>query len=378
MPTPAPTPSPDIQPPVAAAAVRDAGVILFRNGHSALYRYDGDSGTIENLLPSSAWSFIRETGSGVYALGLNAGAAFVPWSGAPTDTACGIVIAVSSTGACVARSYDAAGGLFVQYPELGATLLLPRDWGAGLAWWDPTSRYIAVTRTIDQRCMRCPNTLWLIGPDGVPRRLYDPQGRGAVTRVWWSPSGRSLAVSLSTGCAGCDANAGDPLVVLDVATGAAVDLGRTPGSSDVRWSPRGDLAFVSGTLYEIARSELRVRTSAGLTSTIATSATHPAWDSSGSKLGWIAGGGSAVTRNVDTGETTRVTCGDRTVVGIRFSARGDGQLLLCRLPDPVLDRYELHYRSNARDVTVIERLGGSLAYLVTPDFFELVAWSEDL
>jgi len=180
--TPLPTPSPtarpqptvSILPPLAPGALSEADVVVVRDGFGTLYRYVGATGRVEPVISSTGWTFARQTASGLYAIGLQGGVVFVPWSGAPQIVTCGgVALAISATGACASRRYGPDGGLYVQHPGAAPLRILPPDWGAGQIAWDPSSRRLALTRTVDQRCMRCPNALYVITPDGSPRLLYD-------------------------------------------------------------------------------------------------------------------------------------------------------------------------------------------------------------
>jgi hypothetical protein len=48
---------------------------------------------------------------------------------------------------------------------------------------------------------------------------------------------------------------------------------------------------------------------------------------------------------------------------------------LCKSPDANLDRYDVHFVTAGRDLTVVRGLGGTLAYnFDSPDLFAIVAW----
>src|SRR5207245_2753905 len=181
-----------------------------RDGFGTLYRYVGATGRVEPVISSTGWTFARQTASGLYAIGLQGGVVFVPWSGAPQIVTCGgVALAISATGACASRRYGPDGGLYVQHPGAAPLRILPPDWGAGQIAWDPSSRRLALTRTVDQRCMRCPNALYVITPDGSPRLLYDTHvdethfgPLGAVARVLWSPAGVACGGGGGGGSAG--------------------------------------------------------------------------------------------------------------------------------------------------------------------------------
>jgi len=379
-----PQPTVSILPPLARGALPEAGVVVVRDGFGSLYRYDGATGRVEPVISFTGWTFARQTASGLYAIGLQGGVVFVPWSGAPQIVTCGgVALAISATGACASRRYGPDGGLYVQYPGAAPLRILPPDWGAGQIAWDPSSRRLALTRTVDQRCVRCPNALYVITPDGSPRLLYDTHvdethfgPLGAVARVLWSPAGDLIAASLSTGCAGCDSSAGNGLLVIDPASDRAIPLGVTPEMApDIAWSANGDLAFVSGTLERLADSELKLRRRDGSITTIDPRGSRPAWSAAGDRLAWVRGDGSAAVVDLAGGDRRPIRCADGDVAGIRFNSSGEALLLLCRLPGSDLDRYSIRYVASGRDTVVLEQVGGTLAYAIGPDFFDLAAWS---
>jgi len=320
----------------------------------------------------------------VYEVGTHGGAVFVPWSGTTRLVSCpGWIVAISRADACASRVSDPPAGMYVQYPGTGARRILPLDWGGGVAAWDPGSRRLAITRTVDERCMRCPDALYVIDADGTPRLLFDTHvdanhtdPRGAVARMAWSPDGDLIATSFSTGCAGCDFKGGSGLLLIDPATSRFTDLGVTPGSpSDLAWSPTGELAYVSGTFEKIADSVLRLRGSDGTVGALDTYAAHPTWSADGGRLAWIRSDGTAAVLDRASDARTVVRCRDGSVAGIRFGT-DDSMLLLCRMPDRNVGRYDIRYLDATHDAVVMEQLGGTLAYFIGPDFLDLVAWSK--
>lgn len=382
-PTARPSPTVHIVPPVSGGPLPEAGVLVVRDAVGTLYRYDGATGAIERLTPLSAWTIARQTASGVYEIGTHGGALFVPWSGAPRTTACSdTIIAISATGACVTQRYDPVAGVYVHYPPAPAVRILPADWGAGIAEWDPSSRRLAITRTVDQRCMRCLNALYVVDADGTPRLLYDTHDRtavgqfGAVARMLWSSTGDLLVASLSTGCAGCDSTGGYPLLLLDPASGARVELGTTPlMDQDVAWSANGDLAFASGTFDRRAAAMLELRRRDGRVSDIDRGGIDPAWSAGGDRLAWVRSDGTGAVLDLAAGERKPVRCADGRVAGIQFAADDAALLLLCRLPGTDLDRYTIRYVDGSRDTVLVDGVGGGLAYIIPADFFGIAAWS---
>lgn len=379
-PTVTPTPGPTPPPPAALGAAPAVGTIVIRDGFGTLYRYDGAAGSVERLTALSSWIVARETGAGAYELGLQGGGVFVPWSGDPTPIACdGVILAIATTGTCLSRSFGADGGVFVSADGRGR-LLLPPDWGAAMGQWDRGGRQLAVARITDTRCMRCPSTLWVIGSDGTPREAYDPccadpdRGR-TVSGIAWAPDGRSIAVSVTTGCAGCQGAAGAGLAVVDVGTGAVTGLGPTPvavGSS--AWSVTGMLAFVRGTQNTPTTNVLELRDAEGAVRPLDPGGYSPTWDASGGRLGWATADGTAVVLDIATGAREIAGCGGQRVSALRFDAEGTGLLLVCSPGVAPYELAELHYSSGGRDLPLL-RYWRNVGPFYASDLSLEIAWS---
>jgi hypothetical protein len=207
--------------------------------------------------------------------------------------------------------------------------------------------------------MRCPSTLWVIGPAGTPRQVYDPccadPDRGwSVSGIAWAPDGAAIAVSVSTGCAGCQGTAGAGLAIVDVGTGTVTGLGPTPvavGSS--AWSVTGMLAFVRGTQSTPAMNVLQLRDADGAVRPLDTGGYSPTWDATGGRLGWATADGRAVILDVATGAREVVGCGDLKVSALRFDSEGTGLLLVCSPGGASYEVAELHYASQGRDLPLL-------------------------
>lgn len=377
--TPAPTVR--IVPPRAAGIVPEAGTLIVRGDGGTLYRYDGTTGTIEQLTSISAWTPLQETVDGVFEMGLQGGVVFVPWRGSPSVVACGSGASpsVSRIGACASVGFGSGGGAFARYPsEAVPRQILPADWQPQAVAWDPDSRRLAVLRfTTDPAGyqVRAHDALWMLERDGSLRKVYEPCcGSNGVGLMRWSPSGDLLALLLSSGCAGCDGEGGNPLELIDPVTGRLTVLGPTPGiTADFSWSPTGAIAFVRGTLNTRSDAALIVRTAGGTERQLDTGSYSPTWDATGERLAWARPDGSAVVLDLSTGERTTVRCGDQAVVGARFANTGNGLLLLCRRADPNLDIFDLFFESGGRLKAVVTDLGGGLRS-VPQDIRQLVAW----
>jgi hypothetical protein len=380
-PTAKPAPTVRIIPALAVGSVPEAGTLIVRGAAGALYRYDGVAGTIEQLTDVSAWTPLQETAAGVFEMGLQGGVLFVPWRGAPSIVACGSGASpsVSRIGACASVGFGTAGGAFARYPsEVVPRQILPADWQPQAVAWDPDSRRLAVLRfTTDPAGyqVRAHDALWILERDGSLRRVYEPCcGAKGIALMRWSPSGDLLALLLSSGCAGCDGQGGNPLELIDPVTGRLTELGPTPGgTADFSWSPSGAIAFVRGTLSARAEAALIVRTPAGAERQLETGSYSPTWDPTGERLAWARPDGTAVVLVISTGERTTVTCGDQAVVGARFANSGNGLLLLCRRADPNLDIFDLFFETGGTLKAMVTDLGGGLRS-VPPDIRQLVAW----
>jgi hypothetical protein len=176
-----------------------------------------------------------------------------------------------------------------------------------------------------------------------------------VSGIAWAPDGRSIAVSVTTGCAGCQATAGARLAVVDVKTTTASELGPTPvaiGAS--AWSTSGMLAFVSGTQSTPGTNTLELRNVRGEVRLIDRGGFAPTWDEAGDRLGWARADGTAAVLDISTGEQQVVQCGGKKVSALRFDAGGTGLLLLCSPGVASFEVAELHYVVQGRDLPLLQ------------------------
>lgn len=378
-PTATPVPTVVYEAPVADRAVPELGTLVLAAQDGHLYRYDGAAGSIEKLTSLSAWRVLRQTRDGAYFTGLHGGVLFVPWHGQPAVVPCGrgLFVDISSGRACASLGFGPDGGVFVKYAEeVVARRILAPDWRAeGLAW-HPDSRRLALLRLTRDAAgyqIRGHNTLWMLEPDGRLRRVYEPCcGSMQVAGLQWSTDGRTLAVSLSSGCAGCDHRDGNALKLVDPVSGRVTDLGTTTGSA--AWSSAGSLAFVQGTPEHSAAAVLSVRAADGTVRPIESGARAPAWDAAGRQLAWADARGNARILEVASGRSQTIACPDRQVEGVRFSTDGSGLLLLCRREDPTYDRFELWFAKDGNAVRLVTGVGGRFRSSA-PDPFDFVAWS---
>jgi hypothetical protein len=380
--TPAATHVPTTTPagaaaPVSAGAFADVGVLVVRDPQGTLYRYDGARGGVERLTRLSAWTLVRETDRGAYWVGTHGGVEFIPWHGDPRDVDCGQgqYVAVSAADACASSSYWT--GAFARYPsEAAARLIVPPDWQPNSVEWQPDSRGLAMTRFSTDRIghqLRGQNTLWLLQPDGQIQRVFAPCC-GAVWRVRWSSSARTIAASLTTGCAGCDEREGYDVVLLDAQAGATFDLARTEDGI-VRWSRHDALAFVHGTRAQADHAVLSVRYPDGRVRELDLGGFAPVWDDTGERLAWVRSDGTARLLEVGSGDTQTRWCAEpgMLVEGVRFARTGDGLLLLCHGDTP--RRLEIVYSTSERSVLVLSGLGWP-PMTSTNGPIGAIAWSE--
>ena len=382
-PTPTPTATVRIVPPVAAAALPEAGTLVVRGDGGTLYRYEGLAGTLERLTGVSAWTPLQETSDGVYEMGLQGGVVYVPWHGPATIVPCGggNAPSVSPIGACASVGSGPDGGGFARYPgESEPRRILLPDWRPQAVAWDPDSRRLALLRFTTDAFgyqARGHDALWMLEVDGRLRKVYEPCcGSNGIGSMRWSPAGDVIALLLSSGCAGCDGEGGNPLELIDPISGQRTVLGPTPGgTADFSWSPSGAIAFVRGTMNKRSDATLIARWPDGAERELDTGGYAPTWDALGERLAWARSDGTAVVLHLSSGERSSLTCAGGSIVGARFATRGDGVLLLCRRADPILDIFDVFLSSGGRVVPVVTDLGGGFRYL-PPDIRQLVAWHE--
>jgi hypothetical protein len=221
------------------------------------------------------------------------------------------------------------------------------------------------------------NALWMLEPDGKLRKIYEPCcGSTTLGGLRWSPGGRVLAASLSTGCAGCDGRAGHPLQLIDPSSGAITELGVTLGDGwAVRWSSAGALAYVQGTMERRAEAVLTVRLPDGTVRLMERGGYAPAWDPTDDRLAWARADGSVRIASLEAGGKDEfVNCPGMRIDGVRFAADGKALLLLCRKDDPSFDRFELWYASGGSVTQLVTDIGGTLRSIAR-DLYDTVAWS---
>src|SRR5437870_4965257 len=181
--------------PRSAGAVPDAGVLYVLDIANGIYRYDGATGRLELVWRDS--SFDRSTREGTYVTGRHGGLTLLRWDGTTADVSCGTGYGdIALNGACVSYGTD---GVFVRLPgEQSPRLVLPADWGAGAAAWNPQGDRLLLMRAVRPRpgpgLDPGQSALWLLENNGRLRELYRPAPQGVLTRLRWSPDGRSALV----------------------------------------------------------------------------------------------------------------------------------------------------------------------------------------
>lgn len=395
--------------PTSAGIVPDAGVLYVIGADDGIYRYEGRSGQLTPVWRAS--SFDRAGPAGVYAAGRHGGLTLLRWEGTTADVSCGIGYGtVSSDGACASEGID---GIFVQLPsETKPRLVLPSDWRGGSPVWSSDGDRLLLVRVVESRPGPGDDpgldALWVLEKDGRTREIYRPPSRGVLTTPRWSPDGQYALVRQYTSTSNSLAadGVGTSLLQIEVATGHVVDLGIV--MSAPQWSPRGELAYVSGGgRMTWANKTLVVRSVDGR-ERIAQAPTKeprvalaPAWDLANGRLAWISGpalpdrlDGGGYIDGIGAGQrvaviesganASEVQCGTgRVAEGVRWSSDGDALLMLCRKPgrDPFpleVWLYRLTDRTSAPLVTGL--VGDTLAagfgfYGAQPSLFSIVAWS---
>jgi hypothetical protein len=251
--------------------------------------------------------------------------------------------------------------------------------------------------------------LWVLEKDGRTREIYRPPARGVLSTPRWSPDGQFALVRqyTSTSASGAADGFGTSLLLIEVATGRAVNLGIV--MSPPQWGPRGELAYVSGgSRFTWENKTLIVRGANGRerTEQLPTNeprvALAPAWDLVNGRLAWIsgpalpdsgngdgyidgAGAGQRMAVIDDGRKISEVQCGaGRVAEGVQWSSDGDDLLLLCRKPGRdafPLELWLYRLRDGTSAPLVTGLVGGPLEaagfgfYGAQPSLFSIVAWS---
>ncbi len=399
--------------PVAEYAAPEAGVLFLQGADDWIYRYDGPTGDLRRITRHARIALT--TRDGAYAEGLEGGLVLLRWDGTIETIDCGPgrFQTITATGACL--SHDESRRVWVRLPgEPIARLLLPADWGADYVELSPDARRVAVLRSTPGATFdaRLHNALWMIEPDGTPRRLYEPAGSTAfVFSLAWSPDGQWLTVWEQPTVSASWTADGDRLLLVDTTNGAITDLGTTLVNQRLQWSADGRLAYVRGGDRQTwLDKQLVVRAPDG-TVRVRTDATHvglaPAWmtrPDGALGLLWVeaeVGNGNGGVYVFGTGpgarygmvsddlQSARRLPFPRIVEGLRPSADSRVALVLVRRPTapPLRDEYgalELWLTKPpgggiATQVRLVSGLGGLAFgfYGSQPSLFDLVAWSLD-
>ena len=396
----------------SAGAVPDAGVLYVQDSVDLIYRYDGASGRLDVAWRNS--TFDRATGEGTYVVGRHGGLTLLRWDGVTADVSCGTGFGgVAPNGACVSSGTD---GVFVRLPgERSPRLVLPADWHAGAVAWSPQGDRLLLTRAVRQRpgpgLDPGQSALWVLENDGRLRELYRPAPQGVLTRLRWSPDGRSAIVwqvETTSNSFAAD-GVGISALLVDVDRSSVTNLGRV-FSAQPQWSPDGTLAYIrdsGGGRFTWDSKELVVRRRDG-SERIARAPTEeprvalaPAWDPARGRLAWVsgprlpgsgngdgyidgAGAGKRVGVIEDGTRSFELSCPDaRVVEGVRWSSDGNALLLLCRKvgTDPRPLELWLHRLGDGSTDRLVTGLAGdSVAagfgfYGLQPSLFSIVTWS---
>ena len=345
-PSPSTQPSPAASGPLSAGAVPAAGVLLINNDHGVL-RYDGSNGSLVAIGPERTGGFTLELALGAYfadprCAGSCDPSVFIGWDGSTKPHGCRG--SVSFAGACA--RIDGGALLVRATPDAAERTILPPDWGALVAEWDPAGRRILLLRapSPDRR------SVWLIEPDGRLRELLSSLATtfpGELTSLGWSPDGhfvdvRSSAPPLRGGLF-------ESITVIDATTGAATSV--VGGGA-----PRGEAAW--------AGDQLAVGLDAGVgqdwsrairiwTPTKVTDLTPPcparavAWNPIGTMIAWVEPdcatraqfelwAGERLVLSDLAGRRTEVELPGQVIFGVRWSA--DGRSLLAAVSNAELRR----------------------------------------
>ena len=396
--------------PPSAGAVPDAGILYVLDLANGIYRYDGVTGRLDLVWRDS--TFDRAAPEGTYVIGRHGGLTLLRWDGTTADVSCGTGYGgVAANGACVSSGID---GVFVRLPgEPSPRLVLPPDWGAGAVAWSPQGDRLLLTRAVRPRpgpgLDPGQTALWVLENDGRLRELYRPAPQGVLTRLRWSPDGRSAIVwqvETTSNSFAAD-GVGISALLVDVDRSSVTNLGMV-FSTQPQWSPDGALAYIrGGGRFTWDNKELVVRKRDG-TERVARAPTDeprvalaPAWDPARGRLAWVSGprlpgsgNGDGYIDGVGAGKRVgviedgtrsfEVSCPDgRVVEGVRWSSDGNALLLLCRKvgTDPRPLELWLHRLGDGTADRLVTGLpGDSVAagfgfYGLQPSLFSIVTWS---
>ncbi len=416
-PRPSPTLPPSGAPPVSAAAVAEAGVLYVWGADDGIYRYDGATGALARVWGAS--TLASETAYGPYVLGRHGGITLLRWDGT-TEPTCpsGSFAAISIRGTCAFLGVGGDTAMYVDR-DAGAQMLLPADWGATSFTWSPDGAELAIIRT-ERRLTPVPGeheplwrqTLWQLDRHGALSKIFDSSNAlSSLFGLKWSFDRRVSVLELATTSRSLAADGvGISLHVVDVDTGAAVDLGTTlEMRAWAQWSNDGRLAFVRGggretwgnkQLVVLERDGTRrvVAGALGRTSGGATAAIAPVWQPSvgaPARLAWIEGPAESIGASFDysrgigpaaqrvavletPSSRLRLTCPGLVTEGVRWSADGRAALLLCRVPGVEQHALQVWYAPLAgAPRAVVTGLGdlGFGYYGLQPSLLDIVAWS---
>jgi len=414
-PEPSPIASPTDAAPISLGAVPEAGLLHVWGADDGIYRYDGATGTLSRVWGAS--TLARQTASGPYVLGRHGGMTLLRWDGA-TEPRCpsGSFADLSIRGTCAFIGVGGDTAVYLDHGS-GAQMLLPADWGAATFVWSPDGAELAIIRN-ERRTDPVPryeplwrNTLWRLDRHGALTKIFDSSH--AVSSLFglkWSFEGRvSVWETATTSNSLAADGVGITLHVVDVDTGAAVDLGTTLGKRAwAQWSPDDRLAFVSGGGREtwdnkqvvvLERDGTRrvVAGVLGRTNDDASAAIAPAWQPtmSGPRLAWIEGPAASMSASFDyfrgvgpaaqrvavlqaPNSPVTLTCPDLVTEGVRWSADASAALLLCRAPGVDKHALQVWYvplGGTPRPLVAGLGDGGFGYYGLQPSLFDIVAWS---
>lgn len=328
--------------PTSGGPHADAGVILFEadSPHIGIWRYEGVTGEVRELLVGHAIDQQGPAGAyvtAVAAMGVEKwrGPKLVGWDGAAVVDVCrsGPAVDIRPDGACL---YLHPEGVFVRRDRDGPEKkLLPADWGATTVAWSPGGARAAFIRAtpvaqgeLDRR------SVWILEPDGSLRRIHDA-GQTDLRDLRWSPDG--VYVSFR-GSIGRHPDSRTVMTIADSLSGRVSQVEVSSGLIDdvAAWSPRGDVAFVSGSRPDSWNGgELLVRHSDGRITSIMGEdgglvSLGPAWHPIRGHLAWVAGPASSVRRGYVGSRYSHVDCPGGSVEGVRWATDGEQLLLLCR------------------------------------------------
>lgn len=414
---PSPTASPPGAAPVSSGAVADAGVLYVWGADDGIYRYDGATGALARVWGMSTKA--GETANGPYVLGRHGGITLLRWDGA-TEPKCpsGSFAAISIRGTCAFTGEGGDGAVYVDRGVGGVQMLLPADWGAGSYAWSPDGSELVIVRN-ERRADPVPaleplwrNTLWHLDRHGALTKIFDSRkGLSSLYGMKWSFDGRVAFWEIATTSNSLAADgAATTLHVVNVQTGANVDLGTTLGSRAwAQWSADGRLAFVSGgwrqtwenkQVVVLERDGTRrvVSGDLGLAKVASRAAIAPAWQpifGPSARLAWIEGPAGGIEASPDyfravgpiaqrvavleaSGGRSQLTCPGLVTEGVRWSADARAALLLCRAPGVDQHALQVWYAPlGGTPRALVTGLGdlGFGYYGLQPSMFDIVAWS---